>query len=112
MEELRLLGYFNLTDIQAAILETNGKISILPSNSRKDNTNKEPILSKIIISDGKINKNSLTSINKDEKWINTVLKNNNISSMKDVLIAMYDTDGNFTYQLYDEKQEELKWNQL
>lgn len=33
MEELRLLGYFNLTDIQAAILETNGKISILPSNS-------------------------------------------------------------------------------
>lgn len=105
MEELRLLGYFNLTDIQAAILETNGKISILPSNSRKDNTNKEPILSKIIISDGKINKNSLTSINKDEKWINTVLKNNNISSMKDVLIAMYDTDGNFTYQLYDEKQE-------
>lgn len=112
MEELRLLGYFNLTDIQAAILETNGKISILPSNSRKDNTNKEPILSKIIISDGKINKNSLTSINKDEKWINTVLKNNNISSMKDVLIAMYDTDGNFTYQLYDEKQEWLKWNQL
>lgn len=108
MEELRLLGYFDLTDIQAAILETNGKISILPSNSQSNNTNKEPVLSKIIISDGKINKNSLTSMKKDKKWVENVLKNHNISSMKDVIIAMYDTDGKFTYQLYDEKQEEKK----
>lgn len=112
MEELRLLGYFDLTDIQAAILETNGKISILPSNSQSNNTNKEPVLSKIIISDGKINKNSLTSMKKDKKWVENVLKNHNISSMKDVIIAMYDTDGKFTYQLYDEKQEEKKWKQL
>lgn len=108
MEELRLLGYFDLTDIQAAILETNGKISILPSNSKGNNTNKEPLLAKIIISDGKINKNSLTSINKDKKWVENTLKNHNISSMKDVLIAMYDTDGKFTYQLYDEKLEGKK----
>lgn len=32
MEELRLLGYFDLSNIQYAILENNGRISVLPSN--------------------------------------------------------------------------------
>ena len=114
MEELRLLGYFDLSNIQYAILENNGRLSVLPSNqSSSSNSNqqsssskKEPLLPKILVSDGKINTNTLTSINKDEEWISNVLKNHNINSIEDVVIAMYDTTGNFKYQLYNNENKE------
>ncbi|MGM9977319.1 MAG: DUF421 domain-containing protein [Clostridium sp.] len=115
MEELRLLGYFDLSNIQYAILENNGRLSVLPSNqsssssssnNQSPSSKKEPLLPKILVSDGKINTNTLTSINKDEEWISNVLKNHNINSIKDVVIAMYDTTGNFKYQLYDNENKE------
>lgn len=118
LEELRLANYFNLDEIQYAILENDGQLSILPvnynsyssSNSGDDNASSSPEvkLPKVLISDGKINTNSLTSIGKDENWINNVLKNHNIQSISDVLIAMYDTKGKFKFQLYDEYEKEYK----
>lgn len=141
-EEMRLANYFNLDEIQYAILENSGQLSILPANynsssgssssesssnscscnhssnknsaygsstsDKKDITSKtpEPQLPKILVSDGKINSSSLTSINKDEQWILNILKNHNIHSIKDVLIALYDTEGKFVYQLYDDYAKE------
>ncbi|MBE6051028.1 MAG: DUF421 domain-containing protein [Clostridium sp.] len=140
MEEIRLAGYFDLEEIQYAILENNGQLSILPrssnsnsgsgnaisscannsespdvvtvsSNTTKNkNSNKTkdepPYLPKILITDGKINNNSLTSINKDKDWIINVLKKHNIDSIDKVLIALYDTQGKFRYQLFDEYEKE------
>ena len=114
LEELRLANYFNLDEIQYAILENDGQISILPTDynsSKKSNSgnsfqNAEAKLPKVLISDGEINKNSLTSINKDEKWILNLLKNHNIPSIKHVLIALYDTEGKFKYQLFDKYEKE------
>ena len=68
MEELRLANYFNLEEIQYAILENDGDISVLPTNyneskgisSNKASSN-EVCLPKIVISDGKINKNCNSS---------------------------------------------------
>lgn len=108
LEELRLANYFNLDEIQYAILENDGQMSILPMdyNSSKNAQNTEVELPKVLISDGKINKNSLTSIDKDEKWILNLLKNHNILSIKHVLIALYDTEGKFKFQLFDEYEKE------
>ena len=115
LEELRLANYFNLDEIQYAILENDGQMSILPVdyNSSKDSPEKDfhkvdVKLPKVLISDGKINKNSLTSMNKDEKWILNLLKNYNISSIKHVLIALYDTKGKFKFQLFDKCEKEHK----
>lgn len=139
MEEMRLSGYFDLSEIQYAILENNGQLSILPSASSSQNSggngsqnavtssnantksssagsgksqqgtsNGNPQLPKILVIDGKINKNSLTSLNKDKSWVEKVLKNHGINSMHEVLIAMYDTSGKFVYQLYDEYEKECK----
>lgn len=115
LEELRLLNYFNLDEIQYAILENDGQISVLPmdynsskksnSNSENNSQNAEAKMPKILVSDGKVHKNSITSINKDEKWINDLLKRHNISSIKHVLIALYDTEGKFKYQLFDEYEK-------
>ena len=130
-EEMRLANYFNLDEIQYAILENSGQLSILPADYNSSsssssgtssgqagnksslsgsNTSKTPEaqLPKILVSDGKINKCSLTSINKNEEWIINTLKNHNINSIKEVLIAMYDTKGNFKYQLYDDYAKECK----
>ena len=132
MEEIRLLGYFDLEEIQYAILETNGRISILPNSSNENsskissaistnnsssNTNKSDennsskekqkiMLPKILVSDGKINKNSLTSVNKDIDWIKNELKEHGIDDISKVLLALYDTQGNFKYQLFDEYEKE------
>lgn len=136
MEEIRLAGYFDLSEIQYAILENNGQLSILPSNSsslssgggspksdsdicgslptKKDkssssstsSSNQEPMLPKILVMDGKVNKNALTTLGKDEEWIKKVLKNHNIHSINDILLALYDTKGKFQYQLYDDYEKE------
>lgn len=118
LEELRLANYFNLDEIQYAILENDGQMSVLPmnynstkkskSNSENSLQNIEAQLPKILISDGKINRNSLNSINKDEKWILSLLEKHNISSIKHVLIALYDTEGKFKYQLFDKYEKEYR----
>jgi len=114
LEELRLAGYFDLDEIQYAILENNGQLSILPisskdksnSSSSSSQKNSGPYLPKILITDGQININSLTSMGKDKDWINNILKNHTIDSIDKVLIAMYDTKGKFKYQLYDKYEKE------
>jgi uncharacterized membrane protein YcaP (DUF421 family) len=113
MEELRLAGYFDLNDIEYAILENNGQMSFLTANSSesskqsgnnssKASTPKFPI---IYVVDGHINKNSLTTSGKDKVWIENELKKHKINSIKDVVIAMTDTNGKFYYQLYDDYEK-------
>ena len=130
MEEIRLSGYFDLNEIQYAILENNGQLSILPTSqsssgggtqksdsdasvstpAKKDSSSssshQEPMLPKILVMDGKVNKNALTTLGKDEEWVKKVLRNHNIHSIKDVLLALYDTKGKFQYQLYDDYEKE------
>ena len=118
-EELRLAKCYNLDEIQYAILENSGQISILPKNYNSssgssgsssgstDNTsNSKVILPKILIADGKINKRSITSMNKSKEWIMNTLKNHGIDSIDNILIAMYDTQGKFLVQYYDDYEKE------
>ena len=141
MEELRLAGYFDLNDIEYAILENNGQLSFLTSqsssggdscytscssntqplsststnsssqntfssndNASKNKTSKVPKLPIIYVLDGHVNKNALTTSGKNKVWIEHELKKLHINSIKDVLIAMTDTEGKFYYQLYDKNK--------
>jgi len=74
LEELRLNGYFNLSDIHYAVLETNGNISIMPKEENTPITPKvlnlsvqEKPMPMIIINDGSINKQNLEKVGKNEK---------------------------------------------
>lgn len=116
LEALRLIGYFNLEDIEYAILENNGNLSVLPSNSTHSakscsTTTNRVSLPKILITDGSINTNSLTSFSKNKDEIENILKNHGIDSIKDVLIAMYDTHGEFKYQLFKDYDKTISRNQ-
>ncbi|MBE6052745.1 MAG: DUF421 domain-containing protein [Clostridium sartagoforme] len=115
MEEIRLAGYFDLSEIEYGILENNGQMSFLTSkqnssssSSNSDNSNnlssQKPRLPVIYILDGEFNRNSLTSSTKGDEWIINELKKHKINSIKDVLIAMTDTNGRFIYQLHKDKE--------
>jgi len=117
-EELRLSKYFNLDEVEYAILENSGQLSILPRDYNRDISpthDKSDIdidvqLPKLLICDGKINKSTLTSLNKDKNWILSLLSKYDISSIQHVLLALYDTKGEFKFQLYDEYEKTRRKN--
>lgn len=108
MVGLRLQGYLNIDDIEYAILETDGQISIIPKEPysplvKQDlNINsKQSELSTCFIMDGKINIKNLQAANKTLSWLKNRMEENNISDAKDVFIAFTNSRGDFVFQLKD-----------
>lgn len=99
LESLRSQGYFNLKDVQYALLETDGNLSIVPSPSYDSSkTTYFKHLPIPVIIDGKVIKDNLNELNKDEKWILKTLKSKNIKKVKDVLIFMIDENDDIFIQ--------------
>ena len=81
LEECRINGYFDISEIEYAIMETNGTVSILPKGQYKPVTvkdmnlkaSKQGLCANVII-DGKMMKNNLENIHKDENWLEKELK--------------------------------------
>jgi uncharacterized membrane protein YcaP (DUF421 family) len=97
LEEIRSKGYFDLSQVEYAVLEANGEISILPKpeyrpltpNDMKIKVSKEGLCSNVII-DGKIMYNNLKNIRKDEKWLNKQLKVKGYNDISKILLATID----------------------
>lgn len=91
LEQLRIQGFFNLKEIQFAILETDGNLSVVPAANYDSSPSKTfkhlPIP---LIIDGRIIHKSLESINKNEKWLLDIVKSKHINNYKDVLICILD----------------------
>lgn len=110
MEELRIMRYFNLEDIQYAVLETSGQISII-TKTPKDTITKEDIgmkpvqetLPVTLVLDGKIEDQNLELLKKDRKWLYSLFKKNNIKSEKELIAAVLDSKGKFYFQKRKEK---------
>lgn len=90
--EARISGYFDLDEINTAILEANGKMSFLPKDKNKvvakkdlGLTIKDKGLVYNLVIDGVIVKNSLKSAGVDEKWINHELEVKG-KKLKDVIL--------------------------
>ncbi len=105
-EELRLQGYYNIEDIEYAILETSGQLSVIPKTelepATKQDMNIKTTQDKLpitLILDGKVNRHNLKIIEKNNSWLNSQLKKNNISSPDKVFVALMDSKGKFFYQL-------------
>jgi uncharacterized membrane protein YcaP (DUF421 family) len=105
LEELRLKGYFDVGDVEYAILETSGQISVLPkiktTPASKENmkiNEKESTVPVTLILDGKINRENLDYINKTEKWLMEQLAKHQIVSVETIFLACIDSKGKFYYQ--------------
>ncbi|MEN6316560.1 MAG: DUF421 domain-containing protein [Clostridiaceae bacterium] len=101
--QLRDKGVFDISEVEFAILEPNGELSVLkksqynPATPRDLNipTNYKGLMTELII-DGRIISQHLQVIGKDTQWLFDQLKSRNISNIKDVVLAGLQTDG----QLY------------
>lgn len=112
MEELRLLGYIDLSDIQYAIMETGGKLSVIPTFKKTSVTKddlkikgNDPTLPISIILDGKVNYENLNISGHDENWLINNLRKRNINNFKDVFIALIDSNENLYIQKRGEENE-------
>lgn len=102
LEECRLKNAFNLSEVEFAILETNGEVSVqmkpesLPLTPKdvKVPTQYKGICSNIII-DGVLMEKNLKIINKKQEWLNSQLEKHDIKSVKDVLLAFVDSSDCF-----------------
>lgn len=97
LAECRVKGYYNLEDIHTIILESNGKISVLPMSATRPVTPEDINISPIqatplanIIIDGKIMKGNLKFFGKDEEWLKNKLKQKKASDIREVILATYD----------------------
>ena len=96
-------GYFDITQIDTAILEPNGRVSFLPVSQDRPATPKDMKLSVTqdalvanVIIDGKVIEKSLSAIGKDEKWLRDRLKNQNYTDYSSILLASCDERGTVT----------------
>ena len=81
MLTIRTEGLDSTEDIKSAIMETNGKLTII---DMKSSAPKFPL-----ISNGKINEDILELIGHDENWVNSKLKERGIDSINDIFLREY-----------------------
>ncbi|MTI60980.1 MAG: DUF421 domain-containing protein [Firmicutes bacterium] len=111
LSELRLNNIFDIRDVHYAILETDGKLSVLPNADKKPLTpsdikqsGQEDAVNSEIIVDGKIIKQNIKQHGLNSKWLTEQLKNNNIEKVEDVVYAAYNPiDGSLYFDLREDK---------
>ena len=99
LEEARVNGYFDISEIEYSIMEVNGRLSFLPKskyvpiklNDMKLKAAYKGLCANLVI-DGNIMKESLKFINKDYSWLITRLKNMGYNDISDLLLVVCDSN--------------------
>jgi len=103
-ERLRGENVFNLGDVEYAILETSGQVSVIQKPEKRNTTpedfNIKPEYEGIpydLIVDGKIMQKNLQAIGKDKEWLKKQVQKFKMQP-HEVLVATMDGKGNFFCQ--------------
>lgn len=98
--ELRLNGISAIADVEYAILEQNGQISVFPKEAKRtvtlsdlDMQKKESGIAHAIITDGHINRESLKNARKTEAWLVKTLRAEKIRHTDEVFLMTVDDGG-------------------
>lgn len=105
LTQARNRGYFELSQIEKAILESNGKISFLPKSGSRPLTPddvklnvKKAELSAVVVLDGKILERNLNSTSLDKAKLMTEIKKHTDASLDRIMLATCMKDG--TVEVY------------
>lgn len=100
-ESLRLKDVFNLQDVQSALVETNGQLSVLLTPQAQAATaqslGRQPRPSypmEVLIADGVVSAQGLEKTGHSQKWMDTVLQNNGLRQPGQVFLLCADKPGN------------------
>lgn len=102
LEQCRLAGYFDLSQLEVVILEPNGQFSILPKAQQRPVTPQDLELSpqpeslwSSLILDGKVMEENLSSAGYDRRWLQKQLHSQGIGQISQVMYAACDRQGTF-----------------
>ena len=109
----RQAGYFNLNDIQTAIFEYNGMLSILPVSAKRP-LNPEDMKMAIksghigteIIMDGRVMGDNLKRKGLNDEWLRKEIQNQGYKSAKEIFLGICYAENNLT--LFPVKQTDKK----
>ncbi|MFQ9389820.1 MAG: DUF421 domain-containing protein [Coprococcus sp.] len=111
--QCRVNGYFNLSDLQTIILEPNGRTEFLSQNPTNvpsfpedmSMTPEQEFLVANVIIDGHIMEKNLQHAGKDIQWLNKQMHTQNISNLREVLLATCDMHNQVTF--YQKTHQEM-----
>ena len=101
LEELRAQGVTDLTSVKYAVLETNGRLSVLlradaaPATPRQlGRTVKDDVsLPVVLVGDGRVRIGNLRGRGLDEAWLGATLRRHGFRSPREVLLLTIDDAG-------------------
>lgn len=109
---LREKGVFKVDDVEMAVLETNGELSVLKK------TDLDPITPRLLgmkvalehapsllVVDGHILNENLSSLGYSKKWLMKELEKKGAQSLKAVFLAQVDSKGTLFVDFYDDKKK-------
>ena len=96
-------GYFNINDIETAVFEYNGRITILPKSEKRPLTpedmnitpEKAQICTEVII-DGRILHENIKRLGLNLEWLNKQLKKQKYNSAKEIYLGICDQNNKLT----------------
>ncbi len=104
-EAIRESGYFSFSEVQYAIMETNGQVSVMPKPESAPVTNadlkikkEEDTLPLTIISEGKFMQENLEMSDKPKEYFLNILNKQKVKSVKQVLILTITKQGEVFFQ--------------
>jgi uncharacterized membrane protein YcaP (DUF421 family) len=110
LTNLRKKDVFYVDQVETALLETDGTVSVLKKppylEVMQKDINKVQVsrgIAQAFIIDGKILSKSLEILGKDKEWIKQILQQNQIKRVEDVFFAQMDGVGN----IYIDKRDDL-----
>ena len=103
LEQCRMSGYFDISQIDYAILEASGDLSILPKSDYRPvnpsdmslKVKNDGMLANVVI-DSKIMKDNLLYMNKDEKWLMKQLKIKGYKDLSNIVLVTLDNNEKIT----------------
>jgi uncharacterized membrane protein YcaP (DUF421 family) len=115
LSQLREKDVCNIADVQFAVLETSGELTVLLKPEKRPVTPADlglPMkyegLPTPLVFDGKVHRKNLAKLHFDEEWLLTEVKKKGVEKVEDVLFASFDCHG----QLYvSEKEKKSKEKQ-
>lgn len=96
-------GYFNISDIQTAVFEYNGRLTILPKSTKRPVTPKdmniippEEFINTEVIIDGRIMDENLKRMGLNTVWLEQKIKEQGYKNAKEVFLGLCDNKNNLT----------------